>query len=418
MKKLLIVSAIAASTLMASGYKIPEQSLNSTALAGAYVSNASTADAAYYNPANMAFMSSDKHLELNAMYIHLNPVEFSGDLTGPYGPGGAIVTVPSQSESASEDFIIPQFYLVSKPMGEDEDVRLGLSVNAPAGLSKRWPEGIEAIFAEEFTLQVIEIAPSLSYRITDDLAIAAGVRFLHSKAVVKAGGPVDTGGLALEGSSWDVGYNLALSYNPMDMWGMALTYRSNVDLKLEGGAEAPAAMAPLTHVPGSASVPVPAVLTLATDVDVTDSTNIELVYERAFWSAYDQLDIELNYPIMPGSPGTVHIVSDKNWEDSNTVRLGLTQGVGESVDLMFGVAYDETPVPDETLGFELPDSDAVIFSAGVRWAVDEKLDIGAAALYDIKEDRYVSAADNDNGIDGTFSGSSAIMLSLGLGYKF
>ncbi|MEN8147662.1 MAG: outer membrane protein transport protein [Campylobacterota bacterium] len=413
MKKLLIVSAITASTLMAQGYRIPEQSLNSTALAGAYVSNTSAADAAYFNPANMAFMSSDKHLEMNMMYIHLNPVDFNGqlDLDGD----GSLDTPQHTAQSASEDFIIPQMYLVAAPMGEDEDVRFGLSVNAPAGLSKRWPEGIQAVFAEEFSLKVIEINPTLSYRIMDNLAIAGGVRFLYSEGVIKAGGPVETGGLALEGSSWDVGYNLALSYRPMDMWGVALTYRSTVDLTMEGGAELPSYAAPMTHVSGGTSVPVPGVLTLATDVDVTESTNIEFVYERVFWSAYDQLDIEINYPDMFG--GTVNIISDKNWEDANSFRLGLTQKFGDAVDLMVGLAYDQTGTPDETLGFELPDSDGYIGSVGVRYAVDDKLDVGAAVLYDKKEDRYVSLQDNGL-IDGTFSGASAVLLSVGLGYKF
>jgi long-chain fatty acid transport protein len=397
---------------MAQGYRIPEQSLNSTALAGAYVSNTSAADAAYFNPANMAFMSSDKHLELNAMYIHLDPVQFDGQVMTPGG-----LTPTHTAESASEDFIIPQIYLVAAPMGEDEDIRFGLSINAPAGLSKRWPEGVESLFAEEFSLKVIEINPTLSYRLMDNLAIAGGVRFLHSEGVVKAGGPVETGGLALEGSSWDVGYNLALSYKPYDVWGVALTYRSTVDLTMEGGAELPSYMAPMTHVPGSTSVPVPGVLTLATDVDVTESTNIEFVYERVFWSAYDQLDIEINYPVMPGSPGTVNIVSDKNWEDANSFRLGLTQKFGDSIDLMVGLAYDQTGTPDETLGFELPDSDGYIGSIGVRYAVDDKLDVGAAILYDKKEDRYVSLQDNGV-IDGTFSGASATMVSVGLGYKF
>ncbi|MDA3945307.1 MAG: outer membrane protein transport protein [Helicobacteraceae bacterium] len=395
MKKLLLVSAVAASTLMASGYKIPEQSLNSTALAGAYVSNTSAADAAYYNPANMAFMSSDKHLELNAMYIHLNPVDFSGSV-GSYGDHTA--------QSASEDFIIPQIYLVAKPMGEDENVRIGLSINAPAGLSKRWPEGIEAAYAEEFTLKVIEVNPTVSYKIMDDLAIAVGARFVYSEGIVKT-----SGGLDLEGSSWDLGYNLALSYKPYEAWGMALTYRSNVDLTEEGG-QATGYTAPYpTSTPASVTLPLPATLTLATDVDVTESTNIEFVYERAFWSAYDELNIEI--PAMgplPGQPAA------KNWEDSNTVRLGLTQGIGESVKVMVGLAYDESPVPDETLGFELPDSDAFIGSVGVRWAMSEELDVGAALLYDKKKDRSVT---NDT-IDGKFSGSSATILSVGLGYKF
>jgi long-chain fatty acid transport protein len=111
---------------------------------------------------------------------------------------------------------------------------------------------------------------------------------------------------------------------------------------------------------------------------------------------------------LPGQPAA------KNWEDSNTVRLGLTQGIGESVKVMVGLAYDESPVPDETLGFELPDSDAFIGSVGVRWAMSEELDVGAALLYDKKKDRSVT---NDT-IDGKFSGSSATILSVGLGYKF
>ena len=408
MKKLLLVSAIAASTLMASGYKIPEQSLNSTALAGAYVSNTSAADAAYYNPANMAFMSSKKHLELNAMYIHLNPVDFSGQVGGQ----------PAHTaQSASEDFIIPQMYLVAAPMGESEDVRLGLSVNAPAGLSKRWPDGVQAIMAEEFTLKVIEINPSLSYRIMDNLAIAGGIRFIYSEGVIKTEPhPLDVQQrqMDLEGSSWDIGYNLALSYKPFDMWGMALTYRSNVNLTEEGGQAMDHPMYGPISLPATVSVPLPATLTVATDVDVTDSTNIELVYERAFWSAYDELDIR----VMDQSVNPTGLPTPKNWKDSNTIRLGLTQGLGESINLMFGLVYDQTPVPDESLGFELPDSDGYIGSVGARWAVNEELDLGAAILYDKKEDRFIAAADNDNGIDGTFSGSGAVMVSVGLGYKF
>jgi len=393
MKKLLLVSAIAASTLMASGYKIPEQSLNSTALAGAYVSNANTADAAYLNPANMAFMSDDKHLELNAMYIHLNPTDFAGSAQN---------SNEHKAQSASEDFVIPQMYLVSAPLDEGKNVRIGISLNAPGGLTKRWPEGIESKLAEEFSLTIIELNPTISYRILDNLSVAGGVRFLHSSGVVKS-----TEGLDLEGDSWDVGYNLALSYKPFEMWGMAVTYRSNVDLTEEGGAKE----GPYTN-PATVAVPLPATATIATDVDLTESTNIEFVYERAFWSAYKELNIQINGSSILGHP------APKNWVDSNTFRLGLTQGLGDSVDLMLGFTYDESPVPDETLGFELPDSNALIGSIGARWAMSDKFDLGAAVLYDKKEDRTVKAEDNDNRIDGTFSNSSALLVSVGLGYKF
>jgi len=408
MKKLLLVSAIAASSLMASGYKIPEQSLNSTALAGAYVSNASTADAAYFNPANMAFMSEEKHLELNMMYIHLNPVQYSGSVTGLGAPA-------HKSESASENFIIPQMYLVSAPLGEDKDIRIGISVNAPAGLTKRWTKAPQSYAAEEFTLKVIEVNPTLSYRIMDNLSIAGGVRFVYSEGVIKTElAPGQQSHMDLEGSSWDIGWNAALSYKPFDTWGMALTYRSNVDLTEEGGQSL---VGPKT-VPATVGIPLPATLAVATDVSLTDSTNIEFVYERAFWSSYDELDIR----VMGQSVNPTGQPTPKNWVDSNTFRLGLTQGLGDSVDLMLGIAYDETPVPEETLGFEMPDSNAFLGSIGARWAVSEELEIGAAILYDQKQSRKIDQGNPTTShpvnIQGEFTGASALLVSLGLGYKF
>jgi len=264
------------------------------------------------------------------------------------------------------------------------------------------------------------------------LSIAGGVRFVYSEGVIKtdANGVVNTinqnGGingqeipfnqLDLQGSSWDVGYNLALSYKPFEAWGLAVTYRSNIDLTIEGGqtfemldSTSPFVGKELT-APGTVAIPLPGTLSVATDVSITDSTNLEFVYERTFWSAYDELDIRVmgNPVTSDGKPVT------KDWVDSNTFRLGLTQGLGESVNLMVGFSYDQTPVPDETIGFELPDSDAYIGSLGLRWAVNEEVDLGAAVLYDYKNDRDVKT----DTIEGTFSDSSALLISLGLGYKF
>ena len=61
--------------------------------------------------------------------------------------------------------------------------------------------------------------------------------------------------------------------------------------------------------------------------------------------------------------------------------------MNDYLTLMGGFAYDETPVPAENIGFELPDSDAWIYSLGAQYKVNEKLDIGIAALYDYKESR-------------------------------
>ena len=56
---------------------------------------------------------------------------------------------------------------------------------------------------------------------------------------------------------------------------------------------------------------------------------------------------------------------------------------------MAGFAIDKNPVPDQTLGFELPDSDARIYSCGLRYQPTDNLTIGAAYLFDDKESRTV-----------------------------
>ena len=52
----LTAGILAAGPALASGYRIPEQSLNTTALSAAYVASTPAADASYYNPANMSWL--------------------------------------------------------------------------------------------------------------------------------------------------------------------------------------------------------------------------------------------------------------------------------------------------------------------------------------------------------------------------
>ena len=80
----LALSAIASSVVVAGGYKIPEQSLNATALAAAYVAHTTGADTAYYNPANMAFMADKQYVEgaITLAYLPSNTYTLGGPASG------------------------------------------------------------------------------------------------------------------------------------------------------------------------------------------------------------------------------------------------------------------------------------------------------------------------------------------------
>ena len=109
---------------------------------------------------------------------------------------------------------------------------------------------------------------------------------------------------------------------------------------------------------------------------------------------------------------------DKLWEDTNTYRIGLTYQYNDRLTLMAGYSYDETPVPAKTLSYELPDSDAHIFSAGFKYKQTENLSWGMAILYDKKVERTLAVGENDDKIVGTFSDGGAILGTVGISYRF
>lgn len=390
---------------MAAGYKIPENSINSMALSAAYVANAHGADAAYYNPAAMVFNDSGASLEADLNIIHLTSIDYAG-------AGGS-------DSSKKEDFLIPSFHYVSPEMG---NARFGLSVVTPAGLSKRWP-GIGAATSEEFTLKTVEINPSAAYKVSEQFSVAAGARVIYSKGVVKSGSPLPLF-RDLEGDSFDFGYNLALLFKPSDRLSLAATYRSKIDLTVEGDARLGVIGLPATNYTGGASVsvPVPAALNLAAAYDVTPDTTVELVFERTYWSAYEQLDFNYASAIHPAL-AAFDTPSPKNWSDSNSYRIGLSHRLNSKWDLMAGFAYDKTPVDKRYVGFELPDTDAKIFSFGARYQYSDKLSIGGAFLYDKKDELTLTPADGNAGFNNslttaTFENAEAYLFTVGMEYKF
>jgi long-chain fatty acid transport protein len=143
---------------------------------------------------------------------------------------------------------------------------------------------------------------------------------------------------------------------------------------------------------------------------------MELTWDRTYWSAYE--NIVFHYDTAIANPVLNNVFNQpitKNWDDSDAYRLGLSYELNPAWTVMAGFAYDQSPVPDSTLGFELPDSDAYLYSVGVRYQLSKQMELGAGYLYDYKKSRSVN---NLGGVNGTFTDSSAHLLTMGLTYTF
>jgi len=405
MNKIALLSLAAASVLMAGGYKIPETSLNGVALSAANIAHNKSADAAYYNPANMVFMENASYLEVDLTSIGLDPVNYTGTHAGT---ASYVHNIDAQSES----FILPSVHYVSGKAGE---ARVGLSIVVPGGLSKRWSTQPAKSTAEEFTLQVVEIKPSVAIPLGEKVALGFGFRIVHSSGIVKASGTHPTYGAYsqdMKGDSIDFGYNLALAYKPTSQLDVALTYRSEVKLTEDGSADLsmPLAGVAANNYAAQVTIPLPATASVALAYTLPSKTTVEFVYERNMWSAYKTLDFNYTNAYAEGAFGTA---KTKDWKDTDTFRLGITQNL-DKMTLMAGAVYDKSPTPDATLGFELPDSNSLSVSLGGRYQMSEAVDIGLSALYSMRESRTVS----NTSISGEFTNSNVLIVSAGVGYKF
>jgi long-chain fatty acid transport protein len=421
MKKTVLLSISTAALLFASGYKIPEQSLKGIALSAANVANASGADSAYYNPANMAFNEDKNFFELTSTFIHLNKVKFSNDNGDVY-------------YSRKEDFVVPQFHFASKNIN---GWRLGFSITYPAGLSKRWDDTIPEAGAKEFTLKTIEFNPVIAKKINQNFALAFGIRFVKSEGIANILGLKDNGDGTytplyseyLNGDSFDRGWNAAVSFqNDNRDLKLSATYRSKINLSLSGNASGFYNKYLLTknpqditkviafNTPGKVTVPLPATLNLAI-AKTFNKTTVEFVFDRTYWSSYKDLDFDFKDPYVNGIFGKP---KPKNWKDSNTYRFGVTHKCNEKLTAMVGYAYDETPIPNSTLDFSLPDSDKHIFSGGINYKYDDRLSFGLSALYTKQKSRRAKIYDpvSKTYTTGKFSKGGAYLFAFGINYAY
>jgi long-chain fatty acid transport protein len=399
---LAFTSLLVAGSAAASGWRIPEQSVDSTAKAGANVASSSRGDAAYFNPANMSWMADTWHLQANATYIHLASITYTDARNSAFN-----------GETEDEHFILPTGFVVSPSFG---GARIGLAIVEPFGLSKKWKSAYQKAVAEEFSLTTVEVNPTVAYSFNNMVSIAGGIRMLYADAVARS----DASGIGvplsrdMKDDTVEWGWNVAASVRPMKQMNISATYRSNIDMKFEDENAKLNLMGTMVTLNADVTIPAPAVLTLSFAYDIRDNLNVEVGWDRTFWSEYESLDFNFS-PNIPGNP--FEAPQARDWDDTDAFRISVAWGVTDMVTLMAGFAYDQNPEPDETVGFEIPDSDAYIYSLGAQFKVSDHLDVGVAALYDYKESREVKVNATDR-VYGEFKDASALLLSLGVNYRF
>lgn len=409
MKKinLIILPVCITGVLNAAGYKIPEQSADSVALAGSNYAKSFGADAVYYNPANMMFMPDIWHsFEAGLSYFHLGKTSFKNKSSVPG-------TYSTKSQNYST--VAPQMYFMSPEY--IPNVRFGLSTTVPAGVQMRWDDSYPAATSKKFDLKILEVNPSIAYRLSDQISLGLGLRALYSDGTVENG--TTHFSRKLQGDSIDYGYNLGITYKPIEDLSLSATYRSKVDLTIKGDGDFKFGNASM-NTPAKITLPLPANLVLAIAYNYNAFTYM-FAYERTYWSDFKELDFNYNKK-MPNEIAK-KIFDDpaqRNWDDSNTYRFGVAFDATTKLRLMAGFAIDENPAHSDKMNFELPNSKSYIYSTGLNYKFSPKFEVALAYLYMQKTNQEVNSYTGNyiGTAQGTINNGDAQIANLTFRYNF
>lgn len=406
------------SVTFASGFHIPNQSVVAMGIAGAHVAYTPGPDSAYYNPANMSYHSDSWKMEGSLTTLYLSPINYS-DNRSPLLYGS----------SEPELFFLPQLHIASK---DYHDFRFGFSITYPFGLTKRWEQPFQAATARRYKLITIEGNPSFSYSFSKKFSIGGGLRFIYNDGEVGSSlensslfsiSPLSSLTSNIEGNDIHVGYNLAATFHPNNNLSLAATFRSKVELDLEGEASLKALAGPISLMDysgkGNLAITLPAIFSLASSYTFNNVT-FEVTWNRTYWSSFERLDFQFEQSFLGTTFDGFDRAIVKSWHDSDALRFGITYEVTSKFKTTLGFAYDENPVPESTLGFELPDSNAFMYSAGLQYKHTENLILALSYSYQDVTSRSVSNNRFDQlpGIDGVFKDIEAHAITFGVVYNF
>jgi long-chain fatty acid transport protein len=204
---------------------------------------------------------------------------------------------------------------------------------------------------------------------------------------------------------WSWGWNVGALFTLAPQTKIGLAYRSQVKYATSGNVNGNGPSAQVNA--GSSS-------TVSADLDLPDTFVIslsqgigdrwELLGDISWtgWSSIPQVDIIRTSGPSSGQPAQV---LETKFDDAWRFAVGANYKVNEAWKLRFGLAYDQTPVPNAEYRLtSLPDNNRTWFSTGVQWKPEKNmaLDFGVAYLYlkdaDINNDQRSTDPTKNRGL--------------------
>ncbi len=200
---------------------------------------------------------------------------------------------------------------------------------------------------------------------------------------------------------------------------IGFTYKSEVDLKLEGYAEG-LGFGLKSRDNGYMNLSLPATAELASFHQLTDQLALHASINWTDWSSFEKLEAHME------TAGT-QMVKVENWEDNYRVAVGATYQLQPKLALRTGIAYDTSAVSDKNRTITIPETDRTWLSIGATydWTKNFSLDAGFTYIIakdaPITESRGYESDDKAEDVGGKFVGETTgnvWLIGVQANYKF
>lgn len=399
------VLLLGAQAWYAQGYQVNLQGQVQTAMGGAGTANVQDGAILFFNPGGTSFLKGNA-IDLGASAT-ISKVQFLDKYTNQKAETVSPMSTPFGAYAAFGK-------------GDSAKLKYGLAVYTPFGSTVQWEDGWMGRYAlTRLQLQAIFFQPTISYRINSKIGIGAGFVYANGKVNLQKDIPVvdnagNVGHAELNGKASGMGFNAGVYAQLTDKFSAGLTYRSQVNMKVEDGDATftvPASLA--ANFPNgkfTSSLPLPQVVTLGLAYKLSDKLKLALDVNYVGWSAYDTLAFDY----ATNTTSLVDTKSARRYKNSVAFRCGAQYMVTEQFAVRAGIAYALSPVQDGYVTPETPDANRINGTVGIGYAINKSFGLNASFLFTTFKRE---ATNFETNLTGTFK-TVATIPGLSLFYKF
>lgn len=397
----------------AAAFQLSEQ--NASGLGRAYAGEASIADDASVVSRNPALMTLFKDKQLSVAAIGVIP---DVSLEGEGAPAG-IDQSSLDDDSIAPNAVVPAAYFT---MPYNDKVSIGFGAFSNFGLSTDFNDGYSAgQIAGKTEIFTVSLNASVAYKVTEQFSYGIGLNAVYADAeIVRHLGttplpiPAQTEVVNLQGDDTGYALNIGLMYQLDENSRFGFNYRSETDITFEGDFSN---QLPLERngtagakYPGTVDITLPAMAEFSGSHQLDQKLGLHYSVSWTGWSSFDSLEARVTAPT-----GTKFSAfnKDESFSDSYRFAVGSDYQYSENLLLRAGVAFDESPVPQDHLSISIPDTDRFWVSFGGNYTIDQhsNVDLGVSVL------RGKTQNFEEDGFEFESQGN-AVLIGAQYNYKF